>query len=155
MSAIAKWIVAGGLAFWLPVYLAAAISGGHAATVSLNLAPTAGLLALAGIYWRRHRTRPSWGWVLAGIYILGPTLILAPGGVRAGTQGIGFQGGWLDLLMLLPPMTLWLALLNGTIFSLLGATVVLPLLAMKPYPKSTPLDGQRAQWVDPKPKNWP
>lgn len=142
MAAFAKWIVAGGFAFWLPIYFVATVSGGHAGTISLNLAPIAGHLALAGIYWKRYRARPNWGWVLAGVYIFGPALILASGAPRIVDQGVGFQGGWLDLLMFLPPMTLWLALLNGTIFSLLCATIVLLLLATKSRRKTGPLDGQ-------------
>lgn len=42
---------------------------------------------------------------------------------------------WMVLFCLFPPMTLWMAVLNGMIFSVLIATVTLPLLAV--YPRRT------------------
>lgn len=144
VSAIAKWMATGGIAFWLPVYFVAEVMGGPLETIILNLAPLAGLAILAWMYRKHHGASPNWGWVLAGIYFLGPILLLAPGLIRSAINGTSFKGGWLDLFMLLPPMTLWLALLSGTIFAVLTATVVLPVLANRP-PSTTRSPGSHSR----------
>ena len=39
------------------------------------------------------------------------------------------ENAWMFLFCLFPPMTLWMALLNGMIFSVLIVTLTLPFLA--------------------------
>jgi hypothetical protein len=78
-----------------------------------------------------HRA-PRWGWVLAGIYILGPVSMFARTALLHVPSSPNAQGGsmWIILFCLFPPMTLWIALLNGIIFAVLAVTVILPLLAV-------------------------
>ncbi len=138
------WIIAGGFAFWLPVTIVALISGQRAGAVVLNLAAAVGLAAL-WLLSREFAFKPRWAWALAGIYILGPGFMLPSGIPSLLTGNAGPGGWWLALFILLPPMTLWLALLNGTIFSVIGATIALPILAGRHQrrPVTTPPDREQ------------
>ena len=122
----ASWIVAGGLAYWLPYLVVEMAAPSQDSVWAINLVPVAGLVVLAAVTWLRRRRAPSWGWVLAGIYILGPSAMLLA--ARLSTPpASGVPGQWLmlTLICLFPPMTLWLATLNGAIFSLLIVSAVL------------------------------
>jgi hypothetical protein len=124
------WIAVGGLSFWLPFIVVGAAQPDNANVVLLNIAPLAGLILLGAISWIYTKAFPKWVWVLAGIYILGPTSMLAPSAFFYGPSSPSIPGEnlWLLLVCLFPPMTLWLALLNGMIFSVLIATAILPFL---------------------------
>ena len=123
------WIVAGGLAFWLPVIIVDTISGHTASVVTLNIAPAIGLALLAAASRVRHSAAPRWDWVLAGVYILGPAAIVLWGYTAHGGAAASRGAPWFVLLLcLFPPTTLWFATLTGTIFAVLAATVGVPLL---------------------------
>jgi len=126
------WIAVGGLSFWLPAMLVAAALHQNVSTVVLNVVPLAGLILLGAISWMYTKHFPKWGWVLAGIYILGPVSMLARSAFAQAPYSPSNVGGtWiLILLCLFPPTTLWLSLLNWMIFSVLIATVTLPFLAV-------------------------
>ena len=126
------WIVVGGLSFWLPETLAAAALHHNENIVVLNIVPLAGLIVLGATSWICTKHFPKWGWVLAGIYILGPVCMMGPAlFVQVPHSPSNFGGNLLlILLFLFPPTTLWYSLLNWTIFSVLVATGTLPFLAI-------------------------
>lgn len=127
------WIAAGGLSFWLPPVLASAISGNTGSWVTLNVVSVLGLVALSAVYWAYRRTAPSWGWISAGVYILGPVSIFTAGAFSNGPSGSAISHGSsfvLILLCLFPPATLWLSVLNSTIFSVLGVSITLMFLTL-------------------------
>jgi hypothetical protein len=125
------WIVVGGLSFWLPAIIVGVALHQNVNTVLLNVVPLAGLVLAGAISWMYTKHFPKWGWVLAGIYILGPISMLAPSAFfhAPSSASIPEEKLWIFLFCLFPPMTLWMALLNGMIFSVLIATVTLPFLA--------------------------
>jgi hypothetical protein len=130
-----RWycIVVGGVAFWFPAIVFVAIFHENTSVLWLNVIPFLGLIALALLDWISLKRVLRWNWVLAGVYILGPISMLAP---------LVFFGGQppsssrpRDLLIeilvcLFPPFTIWLSLLNGMIFSVLAATIALPIFAI-------------------------
>jgi hypothetical protein len=123
------WLAVGGLSFWIPaIVVETALQNANLWTV--NIPPLAGLALLSAASWIVTKHLPKWGWVLAGIYILGPVSMMAPSVyIRPSPAKIPGQNTMMLLICLFPPMTLWLALLNGMIFAVLIATVILPLLA--------------------------
>ena len=124
------WALAGGFAFWLPLVLLGAIDRTTVdpGLLAMNLWPVAGLLLLSGIAWARRGIRRRWGWVLAGIYALGPSMMLLTAALTT-APAPRLPGDWLIELFicLFPPMTLWLAVLSGSIFSVLLATALVSL----------------------------
>lgn len=123
------WIAAGGLAFWLPVIVLSGVFRQNVSFVALNLTAVAGL-ALLGVARRvRNRPPPSWGWVLAGVYIFGPASIVVASVSTGFPSPPGHLADWLRLgvLCLFPPSTLWLATLDGMIYSVVIVSVVLGL----------------------------
>lgn len=125
------WIAVGGLSFWLPAIVAAIALHQNANLWTLNAVPLAGLALLGVATWIATKHMPEWGWVLAGIYILGPVSMLAPSVFLHAPSSANVPGEntWMFLFCLFSPMTLWMAVLNGMIFSVLIATVTLPFLA--------------------------
>lgn len=126
------WIVAGGLSFWLPAIVDYVAVDQKASWFVSNTLSLAGLALLGVVTWVVTKRLPKWGWVLAGIYIMGPVSMLAPlAFARVPSSPAGSGGTWiLVMLCLFPPTTLWFSLLNGMIFSVLIATVILPFLAV-------------------------
>src|ERR1039458_7008102 len=126
------WIVMGGLAFWLPTVVLSAIYRWSVSTVALNLASLTGTAVVGLMTWVTVKRMPRWGWVLAGVYILGPTAMLVASAFARILPTTNLPGDWIWRVMfcLLPPMTLWMATLNGMIFSVLLVTIALPLLAL-------------------------
>jgi hypothetical protein len=126
------WIVAGGLSFWLPAVVINAALDQKSNLWTLNVVPLAGVALLAVSSWIGAKHPPKWGWVLAGIYILGPISMLAPSIFLHVPSSPNVAGGntWMFLFCLFPPMTLWMALLNGMLLSVVIATVTLPFLAV-------------------------
>lgn len=125
------WIVVGGLAFWLPTVVLSAIYQWNVSTVALNLASLMGTALVGLITWVTAKRMPRWGWVLAGVYILGPAAMLVASAFAHIPSTTNLPGDWIWRVMFcfLPPMTLWMATLNGMIFSVLLVTIVLPLFA--------------------------
>jgi len=125
-------ICVGGLAFWLPAIVVSAIFREGASVLMLNVASLSGLLVLGISDWMRSKSGLKWNWALAGIYILGPAAIVAASSFSGGHLEARWDWGFLliVLLCLFPPTTLWFSLLNGMIFALLIASLVLPLLAI-------------------------
>jgi hypothetical protein len=125
------WIAVGGLSFWLPAILVGVALHQNVNAVLLNVVSLAGVILLGLASWMYTKHFPKWGWVLAGIYILGPICMLAPLAFSRIPSPPAGSGGTLILVLLclFPPTTLWFALLNGMIFSVLFATVTLPFLA--------------------------
>lgn len=74
----------------------------------------------------------SWLWALVGIYCVGPTMMLAAGAVHSPPLVAG-DAAWLVAISLLPPMTPWLALLNGVLEAVLLVTAVLLIFAARQY----------------------
>jgi hypothetical protein len=126
------WIAVGGLSFLLPAIVVAAALHQNVSLWTLNLVPLAGLTLLGGASWLATKHLPKWGWVLTGIYILGPVSMLAPSVFLhvPSSPNIPGENMWMILFCLFPPMTLWMAVLNGMILSVLTVTVVLPFLAV-------------------------
>jgi len=126
------WIAVGGLSFWLPAILVAAALHQDVNAIVLNVVSLAGLILLGTVSWIYTKHLPKWGWVLAGIYILGPVSMLAPLAFAKVPHSPSNSGGTLILVLLclFPPTTLWFSLLNWMIFSVLIATVALAFLAV-------------------------
>ena len=131
MRAPLFWIVVGGLSFWLPAIVNYTVLDQNASWFLSNALSLAGLALLGAATWMVTKQFPKWGWVLAGIYILGPVSMLAPLAFARIPSSPAHSGGnlILVLLCLFPPTTLWFSLLNGMFFSVLIATVALPFLA--------------------------
>jgi hypothetical protein len=121
------WIALGGLSFWLPAVAVSIALHENVNLWILNAVPLAGVTLLGVASWIGTKQPPEWGWILAGIYILGPVSMLAPSEFlhTPSSPNVPGENIWLLFFCLLPPMTLWLALLNGMIFSVLIATVIL------------------------------
>jgi hypothetical protein len=126
------WIVVGGLSFWLPASVVNSALDQKSNLWTLNVVPLVGVALLGAASWTITKHLPKWGWVLAGIYILGPVSMLAPLAFARIPSSPADSGGnlILVLLCLFPPSTLWFSLLNGMLFSVLTATVALPFLAV-------------------------
>jgi hypothetical protein len=126
------WIAVGGFSFWLPAIAVAADLRQNVNLWTLNLVPLAGVSLLGGATWLATKHLPKWGWVLAGIYILGPVSMLAPSVIFHVPSSLIIRGEilWMVLFCLFPPMTLWMALLNGMFFSVIAVTIILPFLAV-------------------------
>ncbi len=125
------WAIAGGAAFWLPAVTLSAIFRWNVGMIALNVASLVGLAVLA-LAWRIwDKVGPRWGWVLVGIYVLGPAAMLVAAEFSRLPNSVTLPGDWVwwVVFCFLPPMTLWMATLNGMIFSVLLATGVLPILA--------------------------
>jgi hypothetical protein len=125
------WSAVGGLSFWLPAMVVAAAFHEDLNLWALNVIPLAGLTLLGAASWIATNHPPKWGWVLAGIYILGPVSMVAPSVFLhvPSSPNVPGENIWMFLFCVFPPMTLWMAVLNGMIFSVLIATVTLPFLA--------------------------
>jgi len=126
------WIVVGGLAFWLPTVVLSAIYRWNISTIALNLASLMGIALVALIAWVAAKRVPRWGWVLAGVYILGPTAMFVAAAFVRIPPTTSLPGDWIWRVMfcLFPPMTLWLAALDGMIVSVILVTIALPLFAL-------------------------
>jgi len=124
----------GGLAFWMPFVLFSAMYKWSVSMLALNFASVAGLALFSLISWIIRKRMPKWGWALAGVYVLGPTAMLASAAFTRIPSSTSSSGHWVWFVTfcLLPPMTLWLALLNGMIFSVLFVTLALPFLSLLP-----------------------
>jgi len=126
------WVAVGGFSFWLPAIAVDAIFRQNVNLWTLNLVPLAGVALLGVATWLATKHPPRWGWVLVGIYVLGPVSMLAPSVIFhvPSSPTIPGETTWMVLFCLFPPMTLWMALLNGMLFSVIGVTVILPFLAV-------------------------
>jgi hypothetical protein len=123
------WIVVGGVSFWLPAVLLMAAVQEKVTFFELDIVPLASLVLLAMASWLRTKRFPRWGWVLAGIYIFGPSAMLIPSAFGS-SPASDLTGKIIGLaICLFPPMTLWLSLLNGMFVAVLVATMTLPFLA--------------------------
>jgi hypothetical protein len=122
--------MAGGLSFWLPVIIISIATLDRTSAIAANALSLLGLVLL-GFLCKIFKMEPlKWSWVLAGIYILGPISMLVPSIFVQSPKHIPGEKIWTILFCLFPPMTLWIALLNGMIVSVLIATVTLPFLAV-------------------------
>jgi hypothetical protein len=123
------WIVVGGLSFWVPVIIISIATLNRTSSVAANAVSLLGLALLGLVCKVSKMEAPKWGWVLAGVYILGPISMLTPSLFVRSPKYIPGEKLWAILFCLFPPMTLWIALLNGMIVSVLIATATLPFLA--------------------------
>jgi hypothetical protein len=131
-------IAIGGLIFWLPAIALAAISHQNVSVLWSNIASLVGLVGLLILDWIYFKWTIRLNWGLAGVYILGPISLLTIAVLTGAVPpwGEGRQRLLFDLVVcLLPPMTPWLSLLSGQIFSVLAVTIALPLLEIygRPY----------------------
>lgn len=122
----------GGLAFWAPYVLLSATTRWTENLVALNLTAVLGLCLFGIASWITQGKLPQWGLMLAGVYTLGPVAILSAWALSPFSSSFSSPGDWIWRIVfcLLPPMTLWLALLSGMIFSVLFVTLALPLLSL-------------------------
>jgi len=129
-----RLLVLGGLAFWTPVVLVSAIGKFDANIIAQNLVSSAGILIFCLISWTATKRRPKWVWALAGVYTLGPAAMIVAASFTHFSPIRHPPGYWLWFMAvcLFPPMTLWLALGSGLIFSVLFVTFVFPLLSLLP-----------------------
>jgi hypothetical protein len=121
------WIVVGGSAFWLPVIVAWAIlpdsANDKVSLISLNGAPVIGLLLLPLIRRLRHQSPPRWDWILAGVYILGPTATMIA--LYAHQPWDSLTVPWqLIAMCLFPPATLWFATYSQTFLAVVAVSAV-------------------------------
>jgi len=125
------WIVVGGLSFWFPAIVLNAALDQRSSLWTLNVVPLAGVTLLGAASWITTKHLPKWAWVLAGVYIIGPVSMLSPlAFARIPSSPAEFGGYFIVVLLcLFPPTTLWFSLLNGMLFSVLIATLILPFLA--------------------------
>lgn len=125
------WIAAGGLSFWVPSILVFGVLFQGTGWLVLNIVALMGLVFVAAASWQLTHQPPRWGWMLLGIYTLGPISMIAPSFFLHAPSSISIPGEKILLvaICLFPPMTLWMAMLNGMIFSVLIVTLGLPLLA--------------------------
>lgn len=128
-----RWMVAGGLSFWLPAVLLSGVYRWNVSVVALNLTSLGGLATVSLLYWLVTKRVPRWGWALAGVYILGPGAMLLASAFSRIPPSATLPGDWIwvTVFCLLPPLTLWFATLNGMIVSVLLVTIGLALLALK------------------------
>ena len=124
-----QWIVIGAGVFWFPVLAVWALL--PETLVVENVAPLIALMVV-GLVSVFRKLKPRWGWMLAGIYILGPAAMMIPWQFvhRASAPSVPGETLFFIAFLLFPPMTLWMATLNGTIFSVVIATIALFVLAM-------------------------
>jgi hypothetical protein len=130
-----RWycIVVGGAAFWFPAIVFVAIFHEDTSILWLNVIPLLGLIALALIDWISLKRVLRWNWVLAGVYILGPISMLTIAAFSGGQPPSMSRPRDLliaILICLFPPFTIWLSLLNLMIFSVLAASITLPIFAI-------------------------
>jgi hypothetical protein len=72
------WIALGGICFWLPsVVSVVLIPVGLWGLRTAIILPLAGIASLCATSWIGTKNAPIWGWILAGIHILGPIAMLA------------------------------------------------------------------------------
>jgi hypothetical protein len=129
-----RWysILVGGVAFWLPGIVIFAIFQDRSPLL-LNVAPFLGLFALAIIDWIALKRTLRWNWVLAGLYILGPISIWTEGwfagAVPPWKQSLASM--FFELATcLFPPMTILLSFYSLQFFSVLAASIALPVFAI-------------------------
>jgi hypothetical protein len=125
-------IVLGGLAFWVPVVMLSGIHRREVGALMLNVSSVVSLALVSLVLWGVEKRVPEWGWLLTGIYALGPTAMFAASSFSRNPTSVALAGDWIWLVAfcLLPPMTLWLAMLDGMIFSVIVVTLVLTLLSL-------------------------
>ena len=72
------WIALGAICFWLPsVVSVVLVPMGLWGLRTAIILPLAGIASLCVASWISTKNAPRWGWILAGIYILGPVAMLA------------------------------------------------------------------------------
>ncbi|HEX7422466.1 MAG TPA: hypothetical protein VF311_01075 [Terriglobales bacterium] len=127
-------VLIGALAFWIPVLLLEGLSKGRYSITIVNVLP---VVCAACLYWllrRGHfgKLKALSLYMLAGIYLLGPLSITIAGSAFGGgfTQLTGRHDAlWLVLASIVSPLAMVMAGYNGTIFGLLGITIIFILAA--------------------------
>lgn len=74
------WIAWGGICFWLPSVVSFALDpqpDERGLLRTIIFFPLAGIASLSAANWIAAKHPPRWGWILAGIYILGPILLFS------------------------------------------------------------------------------
>ena len=125
-------VVLGGICFWTPTSLIEIVTRHELNLATATLLPPA-LLVLTYIGLRtRLGVKRSGLWMLAGVYVLGPIFMMAAWTPLRGGFHISFGSvrDWLylGLMCVVPPFTLVLAGYDGTLFGVLLATLLMPLL---------------------------
>lgn len=123
-------VALGAFAFWLPYVLLSAAYRWSASILALNVSTVASLALAAAVSWGYRQKMPAWNWVLAGVYAMGPAAMIFASVFSRAKPSPGMPGDWIMTVVfcLLPPMTVWLATVNGMIPSVLLVTVILVVL---------------------------
>ena len=114
------WIALGGIWFWLSSLVSVVVLEPHKHNPlwTFVILPLAGFAFLCAASWIASRREPKWGWILAGIYIVGSILNLAMSVVFHVDRfplNISREITWkMTLLCFLPPVYLWMAVLIVT-----------------------------------------
>jgi hypothetical protein len=115
---------------WLPALVLAAVFHESVSVLWSNIVSLLGLVGFVIVNWVYCKRAIGWNWVLAGVYIIGPISLMTIA-VFTGATPLSERGERLlfdAVVCLLPPMTAWLSLLSGQLFSVLAVTFVLPIL---------------------------
>jgi hypothetical protein len=139
-------VVIGALSFWVPTVLLEVLSKGRFSIPIANVLPVVCALCVywllrRGGHFRKFRFLPLY--LLAGIYFLGPLATTIAGSAFGGGFTRFTAGGhdllWLAVASFFPPLTMVLAGYNGTLFGLLGITVIFIVAAVRKKPSSPTL----------------
>lgn len=125
------WAIAGGCAFWLPFVSVSYLLRWKADPVVLNSASLTGI-TLLGVYSQlRLAGKVQWGWMLAGIWILGGAAMSWGGELMRFPHARDSASEWFwgILITSIPTNTLVFSLENGMFISILLVTVLLPILS--------------------------
>ncbi len=133
--------LAGGVSFWAFTTLFELLARREAGLAAGTLVPPCALGVVYLLARPKLRLRYAALWMLAGVFLLGPWLWMAGRTVFGGGFASPVGSGSLRLLVeasLIPPMTFILAGYSGTLFGLLIATVLMPLLQWKANARGKP-----------------
>jgi hypothetical protein len=127
-------VVIGAASFWLPnMVLVGRILESSSAFTTVTLACPLALLAVYGIaiWWRKGTVAgPSSAlFALAGVWVAGPWMMVLSTGLSEGAVAhkFGITGyGVLFLMTICPPLTLYFSAMQGNVFALILATVLMP-----------------------------
>jgi hypothetical protein len=125
-------VLLGGACFWVPTMTIELATRHELNGILGTLVPPAVLFAVYLLLRSHIGLKNAAFWMLAGTYLLGPLFMMvgwtALGGGFASRLGGQNDATYLVFACVFPPLTLVLAGYDGTLFGLLLATLLMPLL---------------------------